>query len=808
MKTAMHRFGATMLAALFALVAPVAAQTKFDVTGGVVDGEGSPVAYATVVLLKDGLQASGGSTDADGRFSLKAAPGCYLIKVQFIGYKTVESEIEIEHTTDAGVFTLLADDTRIDDVVVTAQLIRREADRFVVDVANSPVAVGKNAEELLKTAPGVWINDDKVSINGNGGSKIYINDREVHMSDAQLMTYLRSLKSDDIQKIEVIPQSGADYDASSSGGIIKLTLKRRTQSGLMGTVATYGRISSGLTSLSPQFSLDFNHNKLNLYASGWYTYDNGQTDIEEHTAYKNASTVIDGGSINRSRGNNFGGSIGAVYEFTPRHSIGAQIDYSDMHRPGTTDSRTTFDDGTIRTFNTSRYDNTTDNRQVTATFNYLWRVDDKGSVLKLLADYTQNVSDDSNRYFNRAATGALVKDSTYTAVNDSRYRLGTATLSFDKVISPKVTLRTGLKYTLNNTSNKADYMGLSANGEWIRDNDTSFDIGYTEHISAAYAIASLNLGRVSMVAGLRGEYTRSLSKDRSVEQNYFDLFPNANLSYALTADGAYSLIAQYSRTISRPSFWSLTPTMQKISEYMYQTGNPNLKASYTNSVSLTAALKYKYTVSIGASFIKNSIQQTTVASADNPDILTIMPINFPTTDNYYVNVSLPFQITPWWQFNVNAMGLSLGQRIAEDKPLNRYFAGMYSGNMAFTLPADFIFELSGYMMHGMVTGNTHIKSMGDMNASVKKRLFDKRLTLAVGVNGLLNSRQKIYVEEDTFRRDMTLRNAWSARQFTFSVTYNFNAGKQFKKRSVESGSLEDRGRLGSGSGSATGSIGK
>ena len=165
MKTAMYRFGATLLAALFALVAPVAAQTKFDVTGGVVDGEGSPVAYATVVLLKDGLQASGGSTDADGRFSLKAATGCYLIKVQFIGYKTVESEIEIEHTTDAGVFTLLADDTRIDDVVVTAQLIRREADRFVVDVANSPVAVGKNAEELLKTRYRSTATADRKSIS-------------------------------------------------------------------------------------------------------------------------------------------------------------------------------------------------------------------------------------------------------------------------------------------------------------------------------------------------------------------------------------------------------------------------------------------------------------------------------------------------------------------------------------------------------------------------------------------------------------------------------------------------------------------
>lgn len=803
MKLSGKKIYSALLAAIFAAIGTASAQTA-TVTGRVIDGEGKPVAYATVVLLKDGLQASGGSTDDQGAFRLKAASGHYDMKVQFIGYKSVESTIDITGDVDAGTFTLEADDTRIDDVVVTAQLIKREADRFVVDVANSPVAIGKNAEELLKTAPGVWVNDEKISINGASGSKVYINDREVHMDDTQLMAYLRTLTADDIQKIEVIPQTGADYDASSSGGIIKITLRRRTQSGLMGSVSTYGRVSSKLTSISPSFSLDYNHNKINLYASGWYSYNDSTDEVEEHTAYTEQAASIDGASISKYKYNSVGGRIGTVYEFNPRHSIGAEINYWYNRNPATTTSLTRHITPAITTNNSSLYDNTGDDRQVTATFNYIWRVDDNGSVMKLLADYTDNRSDNDNRYFNSAATPLGVKDSTYTAAIDSHYRLGTATLSFDKVFSEKFTLKTGLKYTLNNTSNIADYNGLAATGEWIRDDESSFDIGYTEHIGAAYAIASANLGRVSIVAGLRGEYTHSLSKDRLVKQDYFDLFPNANISYALTADGSYSLIAQYSRTISRPSFWFLTPTISKVSEYMYQTGNPNLKASYNNSVSLTAVLKYKYTISLGASFVKNSMQQTTVIDSDNPDLLVLMPLNFPTIDNYYCSVNLPFQLTKWWSFNLNATGVYLGQQITEQQPIERYFMGMYNGQMSFTLPKNFFVELSGYFMHGLVSGNVHMDAMGDMSLNIKKRLFDNKLTLSAGIGNILNSNNSASVREAEFRRDMKIVNAWSRRRFSFSVTYNFNAGKQFKARAVESGSAEDRNRLGGGSSSGMG----
>ena len=130
-----------------------------------------------------------------------------------------------------------------------------------------------------------------------------------------------------------------------------------------------------------------------------------------------------------------------------------------------------------------------------------------------------------------------------------------------------MTLNAGAKYTYNNNDNSADYEYF-ANNAWNINQEHSYDIAYTENIGAAYVTASARLGRISLVGGLRGEYTSFRSADGAVKQDYFDLFPNANVSWSMTADGSYSLIAQYARTISRPSFWALSPNETKISEHM------------------------------------------------------------------------------------------------------------------------------------------------------------------------------------------------------------------------------------------------
>ena len=779
----------------------VAAQ-RVDLSGRVVDDQSSPIAYATVVLLDEGSQVAGGSTDEDGKFSLSAPTGKYTLHVSFVGYKNINRDVELTTTTDLGDIALEADSEKMEEVVVTANLIRREADRFVVDVANSPVSIGKDGEELLKTAPGVWIQDDKISINGSSGSKIYLNDREVKLDDAQLMAYLRSLRANDIQRIEVIPQSGADYDASSSGGIIKITTKRNLDSGLMGSASLVANGTKGAYNIMPSVSLNYNSGKVNAYGRLWAGTNGSDYTTEEHTDYT-SNTVIDAETEMDERSTWAGGNLGVVYDITNRHSVGAELQYNYWGSNGDTETWTERSLNGITSRSDGIYDDKGRNHMITATLNYIYKLDDKGSTLKFIGDYTNNLSQSSNNYFDTncddLSAPLITRDSTYRQASRGNYQLGTATVALEKVLSPKVTLKAGLKYTYNGNDNNALYE-YQKDGAWLKNSVRSYDIGYNENIGAAYIIATARLGRVSLVGGLRGEYTAFRSADKVVKQNYFDLFPNANVSYAITKDGAYSLIAQYSRTISRPSFWALSPNETKISEYMIQRGNPNLKPSYNNSVSVTAVLKYKYTISVGIQIAQNAIQQTTLVDSENPELLILQTINYPTLNNFYAAVSLPFQFTKWWSANFNITAMYMGQRIYPDEPVRRNFMGVANAQMSFTLPKNFFIELDGMYIHGAQAGNTRIADFGNLNAALKKRMLDNKLTLSLGVQNIVPTKQRITIKEPTFERVMIANQPWMKPAVKFSISYNFNSGKQFRARSVESGSAEDRGRLGGGGG--------
>ena len=770
---------------------------RHTLSGRVESMNNEPIAYATVVALKDGVQAAGGATNSEGAFTLSLAAGSYTLNVSYIGYESVVREVEITASTDIGTITLTSNDTAIDEVVVTAQLIRREADRFVVDIANSPIALGKDGEELLKSAPGVWIQDDKISINGASGSKVYLNDREVKLDDAQLIAYLRSLRADDIQKIEVVPQSGADYDASSSGGIIKITTKRRIDSGLMGSASL---VVNGMRSgynVMPSLSLNYNRGKVNAYGRAWAGTNGQKYTSEEHTDYA-SGTVIDAETTMDEQSVWAGGNAGIVYDITDKHSVGAEFQYNYWGHNGDTETWTERSLAGITSRSDGKYDDRGHSRMMTATLNYIYKLDDVGSTLKFIGDYTDSKSPAANNYFDTnylLSDPALKRDSTYRYAAESHYQMATATVALEKVLSKKVSLKGGLKYTFNTNNNEAEYEYLK-NNIWMPNTVQSYDIGYNENIGAAYAIATARLGRWNIVGGLRGEYTSFRSEDGEVKQDYFDLFPNANVSYSLKADGSYSLVAQYSRTISRPSFWALSPNETKISEYMIQRGNPNLKPSYTNSVSVTAVLKYKYSITLGMQIMENAIQQTTLVDSKNPELLILQTINYPTLNNYYASVNLPFQFTKWWQANVNLMAMYMGQRIYPDEPIRRNFMCNANAQMSFTLPKNFFIELDGFFMHGAQAGNTRIGDMGNMNIALKKRMFDNKLTLTLGAEQLIPTTQRIYIEEADFERVMTIDQPWQRLGVKFSVSYNFNSGKQFRARSVESGSAEDRNRLG------------
>lgn len=771
------------------------AARMYPAGGRVVDEQGQAVEYATVVLLKGSEQVAGMATDNAGRFELKVPTGEYTLSIQYLGFDPVMQQVRVEADNDLGDIVLKSSPTQIEGVVVKAQLIRREADRFVVDVANAPAAIGKDGIELLERAPGVWVDDEKISINGKSGSKVYVNDRELRMEPAQLLTYLRSLRADDIQKIEVIPTTGADYDADSSGGIIRITLKKQRENGMEGSLSVDSRLGRWVRSVNPRARVNYHSGRLDLYGLAWFNRENDEFESDENTRYTSGSNSLEAHSEKLERDRNFGLSFGSVYEINPRHSVGAEFEYWRNHEKGPNDSYTDFTAGEGVTRTDSRYDNFAARNNYSLTFNYIWKIDSLGSTLKLLADYNRRTTDAENDNFSRTAAPAPAPaaDSTYRDNSVSIYNVTTATLAFDKKFSPRWSLRAGAKYTYNDMHNDALYEYLK-NDAWVRNDDQSFTINYTENIAAAYAIASANLGRWSLVAGLRGEYTRTKGKGHDISQNYFSLFPNANISYALTGDGAYSLIAQYARTIERPRFWSLNPQRFQISDYTYQTGNPELDPAYKHDASLTLVLKHKYTLTGGITVQTDEIQQTIRPDADDPDRLCLAWVNYDTTKNYYVSANAPFQFAKWWTMNLNATYIRQGQRIDQHTPEEHYNFYFANASTTFTLPAKFYIDLSYRFQSRMDFGNCWVEPMHFLNAGIKKRFGDK-FTAAFSVRNLIDRPQQIGARGEGFVRRVAVSQQWNCREFRISLSYNFKSGKAFKRRAVEAGSADEKSRL-------------
>ena len=760
-------------------------------TGRVVDEQGKAVEYATVVLLKGTEQVAGMATDAEGRFVLKTAPGEYTLWIQYLGFDPVKKPVRVEQESHLGDFVMHASATGIQSVEVKARLVRREADRFVVDVANAPAAIGKDGIELLERAPGVWIDGEKISINGKSGSKVYVNDRELRMEPEQLLTYLRSLRAEEIQKIEVVPTTGADYDADSAGGIIRITLKKRRENGVDGSVSFNTSQGTIIHRYDPSANINVHSGRADFYASAWGSFGKDWTTTDEQTLYNTADKALNAHSEMKGRNRSFGASAGAVVEIDDKNSVGAEVEYWRNRNGEPNNTYTDFRDGGTLTHTDSHFDNLNVRNNYSATFNYIRKIDTLGSTLKLLLDYTRRETDAGNDNFSRITAPGSAADSTYRDNAASVYNVATATLALEKKFSPRWSLKAGAKYTYNDMHNDALYEYLKGDA-WVRNDKQSFTINYTENIAAAYAIASAQLGRWSLVAGLRSEYTHTTGKD--VGQDYFSLFPNANVSFALSKEKGWSLIAQYARTIERPRFWCLSPQRMQISDYTYQTGNPSLDPSFKQDVSLTLVAAHKYTLTAGVQLVGDEIQQTMQADPENPDLLQLAWVNYDATKNCYASVNLPFQPAKWWQLNANVTYMRRGQRVEQHGAEEFFNWGFVNLSTTFTLPAKFYIDLSYRYQSRLDLGNCWVEPDHRLQAGVKKR-FGDRFTASFSVQNLLDQGQEIGAHGDGFVRTMKARQTWSNRSFRIGLTYNFKSGKAFKRKAVEAGSADEKSRL-------------
>ncbi|MEM7659644.1 MAG: TonB-dependent receptor, partial [Bacteroidota bacterium] len=185
------------------------------------------------------------------------------------------------------------------------------------------------------------------------------------------------------------------------------------------------------------------------------------------------------------------------------------------------------------------------------------------------------------------------------------------------------------------------------------------EFAYDEQIHAIYTSIGDKFDKFSYQVGLRGEYTRIQTLLRTTnevnDRTFANLFPSAFLSYEFSAGNAIQL--SYSRRTRRPRFWDLNPFFTFSNPISQRTGNPNLNPEFTHSIE-TSYLKYwdKATLSTSIYYRHTEGEITRITRVDSLGIGISRPENVATRDDigaeFCLNVS---PIKDWditWSGNV------------------------------------------------------------------------------------------------------------------------------------------------------------
>ena len=178
------------------------------IKGRVADTNGEAMPFVTIsVLAEDSTLLTGAITDDQGRYEVEVNTNKYIMQASFIGYSTEFGGPN---------FVLKQEAEQLKEVEVKAKrpLIERQMDKLVVNVSQSPLSAGSNGNDILRRAPGVRIDKDgNITVNGKS-VEVYIDGKPSYLSGQQLKAMLDGTDGNTIQKIEIISNPSAKYDAS------------------------------------------------------------------------------------------------------------------------------------------------------------------------------------------------------------------------------------------------------------------------------------------------------------------------------------------------------------------------------------------------------------------------------------------------------------------------------------------------------------------------------------------------------------------------------------------------------------------
>lgn len=780
------------------LQAPPAEQ---PISGFVKDEQGAPVPFASVALYRpaDSTMLGGTTTDDAGRFEILADPGRYYLQLSFLSYQpTILEDVVVgEEAVQLGTITLVSDAVELEEVEIMAEKdqLQLGLDKKIFNVSESLARAGGSAADILDNIPSVTVDmEGNVSLRGSQNVQVFVDGRPSGLVGVSSTQALRTFPADMIERVEVITNPSARYQAEGMAGIINIVLKKDRKKGINGSLD----LTTGYPhNHGASANLNFRRKWYNLFTNygirytqflgeGFFSQEFSnpiESTIEENTIqyfYRNTDRQHNRGGLSNTV------RLGSDFFLNQHNTLTSSFLY--RHSNDQNNARLVYDYfGRNRDILLSaiRNDDETE-MDITQEYNLNYRktFEEEDRLLTADLQYRRSSEEENSDLTERLRGG----ESPYLyqrATNAEAERNMLLQLDYVDPFGEDGRWEAGLRHSFRKIDN--DFMVEERNnGSWEPLQGFTNHLIYTEDIHAAYGIVGNKLDRFSYQLGLRTEYslirTESLTTGEKNPRSYLSFFPTAHFTYRLKENR--SLEWSYSRRVNRPHFRQLNPFFTFSDALNIRSGNPNLDPEFTHSleagylhhfnrVSLTSSIYYRHTSGV----IQN------LQRRDEQGRILSMPLNLATRDDLGFEFIMNADLAKWWKTNgnLNLFRSMIDAGNVEQGLSSDTYSWSARVNSRMDLSQGFSFQLTGFYRAPQEVPQGRTLAFYMVNTGLSKDILGDKGTLTLNVQDLFNSRKW---RSETVGEDFISVNEfqWRKRQLVLNFTYRFNQQKERGER--------------------------
>lgn len=760
-------------------------QSNYSISGTVIDTDGLPQIGASVALHspKDSSIITGGVTRVGGNFKFDAKAGDYYIRITSVAMEPkVIDKINLSSDLKLGVVTLAQSSELTEEILVTAEksIMELKLDKRIYNVNKDASNIGRNGSEILDNIPSVNVDPEgNVSLRGSGNVQILLNGKQSGLVSNDPQS-IRQLMGDMIEKIEIITNPSARYDAQGEVGIINIVLKKKQEAGYNGNfeLRTGYPDNHGVS-----VSSNYRSESMNLFGSVGADYRKGPgSGKTEQTFYVYDTYNFTNTDLDRSRGGlGLNLNIGSDFYLDDENTLTFAGNLRLGDRENNTDLKYTdyLPNGDVYRVTTRDDDESETKNDVEFNLSYEKIFDgNKDHKLKFDSRYEQDKDIEQSDILEKSSlsTDNIIQE-TYN-LEFERNQL--YQLDYVYPFSEDGKFEAGAKANLRKIDN--DYWVKQDNGEgleFLEGYNNNFV--YFENIIAAYVMAGNQIDNFGWQFGVRSEYsditTELLRTDYKNQRDYLNFFPSAHFNYKVGEQN--SLQASYSSRIQRPWFRRLMPFSSFTDSRNIWGGNPDLNPEYTDSYELGYLLNWESGSLLSNVYYRHStdiIQSVTYI--DSTGITQIRPSNIGVQNSIGVEFNFSQDITKWWNttanFNFFTSKITGNESVYNLNTDYESWTTRVSSKMNYS---GYNFQVTANYRAPQGTPQGQTLSMTWVDFGLSTDILDNNGTLTLSGQDIFSGRiWRSEVEGETFSRKNDFQ--WRAGQVTLTFNYRINQAKK------------------------------